>query len=113
MLSNVVEYPFTGVIKRNTGSDPILGTEGTSTIIYSGEMDYGVNTAKTGNIAQTSDCIVSMPLIKDNGGNYILPKKEDIITVNVFGDVFDATIVNYEVSQLGGITVYVTRGGWS
>ena len=113
MLSDVVEYPFTGVIKRSTGYDPILGTEGTTITVYSGIIDYGVNTAKTGNIAQTSDCIISIPLTKDSEGNYILPKKADIITINAFGDVFDATIVNYEVSQLMGITIYATRGGWS
>jgi hypothetical protein len=113
MLPDVVEYPFAGVIKRSTGYDPILGTGGTTTTIYSGVIDYGVNTAKTSNIAQTSDCIVSMPLIKSSGGSYALPKKDDIITINAFGDIFDATIVTYEVSQLGGITIYATRGGWS
>lgn len=110
----IEEYPFTGIIKRTvTVEDP--DTKDTSEevfTVYSGEMDCSMNTAEVGKIAQTSDYVVSMPLVKDSDGKYILPKKNDEIEVSTYDDIFLLTVNNYMPSQLGGITIYASRGDW-
>lgn len=109
----IEEYPFSGVITRTVTTKSDNGeTDETTVTIYSGVMDCSMNTAEVGNVAQTSDYIVSMPLTKDSNNKYILPKKNDVISISTFDDSFTLTVNNYMPSQLGGITVYASRGDW-
>lgn len=110
----IQEYPFSGIIKRTvTLEDPVTKETSEETVtIYSGEMDCSMNTAEVGKIAQTSDYVVSMPLVKDSNNKYVFPKKNDEIIVSTYDDSFTLTVNNYMPSQLGGITIYASRGDW-
>jgi len=103
---NIEEYPFTGTIVRTTVDGLGDITEAT---IYDGKMDVSLNTAIVGSTAQTSNYIVSMPFDK---ADYLILKKNDVITVEMYGDIVSLTINNYIPSQLGGLTVYASRGDW-
>ena len=103
---NIEEFPFSGTIVRTTAN--ALG-DISETTVYDGKMDVSLNTAIVGNIAQTSDYIVSMPMDKTN---YVSLKKTDVITVDMYGDILTLTIDNYIPSQIGGLTVYASRGDW-
>ena len=103
------EFPYTGVITRNTAEEEPNG-DITSTLseIYNGIMDYSLNTAVAGLAPQTADYIVSMPLTKDANGNYIIPRKGDKVKITAYGEVLEFTVVNKIPSQVGGITIYVS-----
>jgi len=103
---NIEEFPFSGTIVRTTAN--ALG-DISETTVYDGKMDVSLNTAIVGSIAQTSDYIVSMPMDKTN---YVSLKKTDVITVDMYGDILTLTIDNYIPSQIGGLTVYASRGDW-
>lgn len=103
---NIEEFPFSGTIVRTTAN--ALG-DISETTVYDGKMDVSLNTAIVGSIAQTSDYIVSMPFDK---ANYVSLKKTDVITVDMYGDILTLTIDNYIPSQIGGLTVYASRGDW-
>ena len=106
----ILEYPFNGVITRmETTMFPNGDTEETQIEIYNGSIDVALSTPEIGTLAQTSNYIVSMPLIATDSG-YIIPKKDDRILVNMYGDIFSLSVNNIIVSQLGGITVYASRG---
>lgn len=109
----IQEFPFSGIITRKVSIEEDNGdTTETTTEIYNGKLDSTMNTAEVGSVAQTSNYIVSMPLTKDTNGAYIKPHKDDVITVNEYGDVYKLVVNNSIVSQLGGITVYASRGEW-
>ena len=103
---NIEEFPFSGTIVRTTAN--ALG-DISETTVYDGKMDVSLNTAIVGSTAQTSNYIVSMPFDK---ADYLILKKNDVITVEMYGDVVSLTINNYIPSQLGGLTVYASRGDW-
>jgi len=103
---NIEEFPFSGTIVRTTAN--ALG-DISETTVYDGKMDVSLNTAIVGSIAQTSDYIVSMPF---NKADYVALKKTDVITVDMYGDILTLTIDNYIPSQIGGLTVYASRGDW-
>ena len=103
---NIEEFPFSGTIVRTIAN--ALG-DISETTVYDGKMDVSLNTAIVGSIAQTSDYIVSMPMDKTN---YVSLKKNDVITVDMYGDILTLTIDNYIPSQIGGFTIYASRGDW-
>ncbi len=94
------EYPFICVMTHN------------SVQIYNGKVDVSLLAPENGSTAQTSDYVVSMPLTKDADGNNIIPTKNDEIVVDMYGDTLTLVVNNYIVSQLGGITIYTSRGVW-
>lgn len=106
----ILEYPYDGVIKR------IIEGHGdeddTFVIVYQGKMDEHMVNDEIGNVLQTSTYIVSIPLTKDADGKWIVPRKGDIIEINVYGMEFSLTIDNCEPSQLGGVSIYATRNSW-
>lgn len=104
------EYPYHGLITRTTVSDG--GDVLAENIIYDGEIDYEMPSAEIGNIAQTSDYVVYMPLIMDSNDAYVLPKKNDKIVIHALGDVFTVVVNNYVPSQMGVVTIYASRGEW-
>ena len=110
---NIEEYPFSGEISRTVVvKDEVTGdTDEQQIVIYSGNMDCSMNTAEVGNVAQTSDYVISIPL-KDINGNSIIVRKNDIISINMNGDSFTLSINNYIPSQVGGISIYASRGDW-
>ena len=106
----ILEYPFNGVITRTeTTMFPNGDIEETQIEIYNGSIDVALSAPEVGTLAQTSNYIVSMPLTA-TGNSYIIPKKDDRILVNMYGDIFSLSVNNIIVSQLGGITVYASRG---
>ena len=106
----IVEFPYTGTITRT-----IQGSgrnQDTTLVIYDGVMDEHMQTDEEGRTLQTSSYIISIPLIKDGEGNWIVPKKGDKITLNRYGQTFDLTVDNSEPSQLGGVSIYASRNSW-
>ena len=110
MRDEILEFPYTGAVTRvvqGTGRN-----EDTTLTIYDGVMDLHMQTDEEGRTLQTSSYIVSMPLTKDDEDNWIVPLKGDKITITRYGETFDLTVDNSEPSQLGGISVYVSRNSW-
>lgn len=106
-------YPFYGTIKRNTAIVQDNGdTTENSSEIYKGEMDINMNTPDSGNVAQISEYTVNIPLTKDENDDYIIPKKNDIITATMLGYEIVLIIRNCTVSMVGNITIYATKGVW-
>ena len=106
----IMEYPYTGTVTtviQGKGSNP--DTEET---LYEGAMDEHMVTDEEGRSLQTASYIVSMPLTKDESGNWIVPKKGDKIQLTRYGETLKLTVDNAEPSQLGGISVYCTRNSW-
>lgn len=109
---NIVEYPYNGVITRTTVVTQDNGDTDVTTIeVYDGKIDVSLSTAEMGAVAQTSNYVVSMPLLY-SGSNAIIPKKDDKIAVNMLGDTFVLTVNLSIPSQLGGVTVYASRGDY-
>lgn len=106
----ILEYPYTGTILRvvqGKGSKP-----DTETVLYEGVMDEHMMTAEEGNNMQTSSYIISIPLTKDDGGNWIVPRKGDKISITRYGETFKLTVDNADPSQLGGVSIHATRNSW-
>ena len=105
----IEEYPYQGTIKREGLSS--LGKKETL-VIYEGIMDEHQMTDDEGRLLQTSSYIISIPLTQDDEGNYIVPRKNDVITLTRYGEELEFTIDNSEPSQLGGVSIYATRKNW-
>lgn len=106
----IVEFPYTGTITRT-----IQGSgrnQDTTLKIYEGVMDEHMQTDEEGRTLQTSSYIISIPLIKDGDGKWIVPQKGDKIVLNRYGQTFDLTVDNSEPSQLGGVSIYASRNSW-
>lgn len=98
----IKEFPYNGTITREL--------DGNTVELYNGEMDISLNTPEVGTVAQTANYIVSLPFNRDANTTYVIPQKDDKITVSMFGDNF-TLIVNLSIpSQVGGVTVYASRG---
>lgn len=110
ILNDIVEYPYQGTIISVTQGK---GKEDDKEeVIYEGVMDEHLQTPMEGREMQTSEYIISMPLVKDSNGSYIVPKKGDKIEVMVYGIAIRLVIDNVDPSQLGGITITATRKSW-
>ena len=110
MKDEIIEYPYTGVISRTvegTGRD-----KDTTLVVYEGVMDEHMATDEEGRVMQTANYIISIPLTKDDEGQWIIPKKGDKIALTRYGETFMLTIDNVEPSQLGGISIYASRSSW-
>ena len=110
MRVSISEYPYQGTISRvNRGKG---NADDTETIIYDGVMDEHMMTESEGRTLQTSTYIISIPLKKNEGGEWIVPRKGDKITITRYGETFNLTVENAEPSQLGGVSIYATRNSW-
>lgn len=110
MRDEILEYPYFGTIIRvNQGKGKEKDTE---SILYKGEMDEHMVTDEEGRTLQTASYIVSMPLVQDNEGHYIIPRKGDKISITRYGETFQLVIDNAEPSQLGGVSIYASRTSW-
>jgi hypothetical protein len=106
----ILEYPYTGTIIRVIqGKGSKLDTE---VILYDGVMDEHMVTDEEGRTLQTSSYIISIPLTKDEEGQWIVPRKGDKITITRYGETFKLTVDNADPSQLGGVSIYATRNSW-
>lgn len=106
----ILEYPYKGQITRvveGTGREPDQ-----EVLVYDGVMDEHMVTDEEGRTMQTSSYVFSIPLTQDDEGNYIIPRKGDKISVEVYGYTFTAVVDNADPSQLGGVSIYATRNSW-
>lgn len=108
--NQISEYPYSGTITRIVEGSGL--EEDTAMVVYEGAMDEHMQTDEKGNVLQTSDYIISIPLTKDENDCYIIPKKGDKIEITTYCDAFTLTVNNAEPSQLGGVSVYATRNSW-
>lgn len=107
------EFPYSGVITRKISTTADNGDVDESVVeIYNGKMDVSLLTNEVGTVAQTANYVVFIPLIKGSDNKYNIPRKNDSILVNGYGEVFTLIVNDPIPSQLGGITVYATRGDW-
>lgn len=106
----ILEYPYTGVITRvveGTGRNP-----DTTIVVYEGVMDEHMVTDEEGRTMQTSSYIISIPLTRDEEGNWRVPRKGDKIELTRWGETFSLTVDNAEPSQLEGVSIYASRNSW-
>lgn len=106
----ILEYPYVGTITRviagkGMQKDQVL-------TIYEGEMDEHMQTDEEGRTMQTSSYIISIPLTKDEEGNWIVPRKGDKISITRYGDTFTLTVDNADPSQIGGVSIWASRNSW-
>ena len=105
----ILEYPYQGTITRiieGQGDE-----EDTEVTLYEGVMDEHMVTDEVGRTMQTSNYIISIPLIKEND-EWVVPRKGDKITITRFGETFHLTVDNAEPSQIGGVSIYASRNSW-
>lgn len=106
----ISEYPYEGTITRiiaGKGMQPDV-----TITIYEGVMDEHMATDEQGNVMQTASYIISIPLTKNEEGNWIVPRKGDKISLNRYGETFVLTVDNADPSQLMGVSIYATRSSW-
>lgn len=106
----ILEYPYSGVITRiveGSGREP-----DTELLVYEGMMDEHMVTEEEGRTMQTSSYIISIPLTKNDEGQWIVPRKGDRISVTRYGETFSLTVDNAEPSQIGGVSIYASRNSW-
>lgn len=106
----IEEFPFHGTIYsviQGHGDE-----DDSEIIIYDGMMDSHMRFDEEGDVMQTSSYIVSIPLIKNDMQEYIIPKKGDKIQINEYGFVYSLTVDNSTPSQIGGVSIYATRNSW-
>jgi hypothetical protein len=106
----ISEYPYQGTITR------IIEGHGdeddTEVTLYSGVMDEHMVTDDEGRVLQTSSYIISIQLTKDDNNNYIIPRSGDNIYLVRYGESLRFVVENAEPSQIGGVSIYVTRKSW-
>lgn len=104
------EYPYTGIIYR------VIQGKGkekdTERVLYEGVMDLYMATDEVGRTLQTSNYIVSIPLTKDDYGDYIIPQKGDKVSLTRYSETIQFEVDNAEPSQLAGISAYCARRSW-
>lgn len=110
MRDEIFEYPYQGVVRRTIEGQ--RNEEDQVVEIYNGVMDETMQTDNEGRVLQTSSYVVSMPLVQDSDGNYIVPRKGDTIELSRYGETILLTVDNAEPSQLNGISVHCTRKKW-
>jgi len=110
MREEILEYPYRGTIKRvvqGKGDNP-----DTEILLYDGVMDEHMVTSEEGRTLQTASYIISIPLVKNESEQWIVPRKGDKIEVERYGELFSLTVDNAEPSQLGGVSIYTSRNSW-
>ena len=68
----ISEYPYEGTITRIIAGKGMA--KDTELVVYEGVMDEHMATDEEGKTMQTSSYIVSIPLISDEDGNWIVPR---------------------------------------
>lgn len=109
-MEQILEYPYVGQIYhvvQGHGDD-----DDTMTLIYDGEMDEHMVTDEIGRTMQTATYIISIPLIRDEQGAWIVPIKGDRIELTRYGETFKLVVDNSEPSQIGGVSIYCSRQSW-
>lgn len=110
LQGEISEYPYTGTITRiveGSGDE-----DDTESVIYDGVMDETMTVDDSGHSLQTASYIVTIPLTKDDEGNYIIPVKDDKIELVRYGQTLQLQVDNAEPSQLQGVSIYCTRSKW-
>lgn len=110
MRDEISEYPYEGTITRIIAGKGMA--KDTELVVYEGVMDEHMATDEEGKTMQTSSYIVSIPLISDEDGNWIVPRKGDKISITRYGETFTLTVDNAEPSQIGGVSIYAARNSW-
>jgi hypothetical protein len=110
LRDEISEYPYTGIVRRKVEGQG--DEDDVDVVIYEGVMDEHMATDDDGHTLQTASYVISMPLTKDDKGNYIVPRKGDEISLVRYGETLGFVVDNAEPSQLGGISVYSTRKAW-
>lgn len=106
----ILEYPYQGTITR------IIEGHGdeddTEVTLYEGVMDEHMVTDDEGRVLQTSSYIISIPLTQNCDGSYVIPRSGDEISLVRYGEPLRFVVENAEPSQIGGVSIYVTRKSW-
>lgn len=110
MKDEILEYPFVGTITRTVSGKGMQ--KDTVLEIYEGVMDEHMITPEEGRTMQTACYIISIPLTKDDEGQWIVPRKGDKISLTRYGETFTLTVDNADPSQLMGVSIYATRNSW-
>lgn len=106
----ILEYPYQGTITRTVAGKGMQPD--TVITVYEGVMDEHMVTDEEGRVMQTSRYVISIPLIKNDEDNWIVPRKGDKISINRYGETFNLTVDNADPSQLMGVSIYATRSSW-
>jgi len=106
----ILEYPYTGVITRVVEGQG--DADDTVVEIYRGVMDETMVTDDEGHVLQTASYVVSIPLTKNDVGEYVIPVNGDEISLVRYGQTIKFVVDNAEPSQLMGVSIYVTRKKW-
>lgn len=106
----ILEYPYQGIITRRVFTSE--GEEQEPLVIYEGVMDEHMRTEEEGRMLQTSNYIISIPLTLDTNGEWIVPRKGDVVTINRYGEEHELTVDNADPSQIGGVSIYASRNTW-
>lgn len=75
-------------------------------------MDEHQTEPEIGRTLQTASYIISIPLTKNDGGQWIVPRKGDKISLTRYGETIQFVVENAEPSQLGGVSIYTARQNW-
>ena len=106
----ILEFPYIGTITRRLFNED--GSEKEPLVVYEGVMDEHMVTEEEGRQMQTANYIISIPLVKNESGKYIVPRKGDTISISCFDNDFELTVDNSEPSQIGGVSIYAARNAW-
>jgi len=106
----ILEYPYQGTITRTIEGHG--DEDDTEVTLYEGVMDEHMVTDDEGRVLQTSSYIISIPLTQSSDGSYIIPRSGDVISLVRYGEPLRFVVENAEPSQIGGVSIYVTRKSW-
>lgn len=106
----ILEYPYSGIITRITEGHG--NEDDVETTLYEGVMDEHLMTDNEGRLMQTAAYILSIPLVQDENGGYIVPRKGDKVELLRYGETIFFEVDNAEPSQLGGVSIHATRKSW-
>lgn len=106
----ISEYPYRGVITRVIHG--VGDADDTELVVYDGVMDEHMRDWDNGITLKTSQYIISIPLVRDTDGNYVIPHRGDKVRITRYEETFNLTVDNSDPSQLGGVSVYCTRNSW-
>lgn len=104
----ILEYPYQGTIKRIVEGE----NEDYEVLVYEGVMDEHMVSDEEGRTLQTASYIISIPLTKNENGDWIVPRKGDKISLTRYGETFDLIVDNADPSQIGGVSIYAARNTW-
>lgn len=104
----ILEYPYQGTIKRIVEGE----NDDYEVLVYEGVMDEHMVSDEEGRTLQTASYIISIPLTKDENGDWIVPRKGDKISLTRYGETFDLIVDNADPSQIGGVSIYAARNTW-